>query len=233
MNRLVAAALLAAFATPALPAATPRPMHVDPRSATATFQEGQVYRINTRLRRATLIRLAPGERFLDFKAGDTESFQFSEAPRGDAILVKPVIAGAVTNGIIITNRRFYIVELHASASVRPHYSVSFMAPSGSGAQALRQTAVPPGVPKRYVVSARSRGAEITPVRVWDDGQRTYFQFSPDAPTPSVYRADAQGREAVVNVRTDGTVVTVGRRSDRWVIRYGDQYVCVQNEALSR
>ncbi|MEP3329243.1 TrbG/VirB9 family P-type conjugative transfer protein [Sedimentitalea sp.] len=227
MKTFACAALLASLAAPALSEATPKAMRVDARSATAVYQKGQVYKINTRLKRVTLITLAAGERFLDFKAGDTESFVFADTDSGNAILVKPVIAGAVTNGVIVTNRRFYLVELHESANRRPHYAVNFSAPSGGGGSASK-TRVPAGLPKTYAITAKSKGAEIAPIRVWDDGQRTYFQFGTDAPTPSIYRADAQGREYIVNGRTDGTRSTVGRRSDRWVIRYGDQYICIQS-----
>ena len=226
MNKLLYAALLAALATPALAETTPRSMRVDARSAVAIYQEGQVYKINTQLRRVTLITLAQGERFVDFKAGDTESFQFADTDGGNAILVKPVIAGAVTNGVIVTNQRFYLVELHESASARPHYSVSFQSPAGSTSAA--QSSVLAGPPRSYVISAATKDARIKPVNVSDDGRRTFFTFSPDAPIPSIYRADAQGREYIVNGRTDGTRVTVGSRSDRWVIRYGDAYICIQS-----
>ncbi len=230
MNKLLCAALLAAIATPALAETTPKSMRVDARSATAMYQEGQVYKINTQLRRVTLITLAQGERFVDFKAGDTESFQFADTDGGKAILVKPVIAGAVTNGVIVTNQRFYLVEMHESASVRPHYSVSFQSPAGSPAAA--QSSVPAGPPRSYVISAATKDSQIKPVTVSDDGRRTFFTFSPDAPIPSIYRADAQGREYIVNGRTIGTRVTVGSRSDRWVIRYGDEYICVQSGKLT-
>ena len=230
MRKLVYIAFLASLATPALSEVVPTPMRVDARSTTAVFQEGQVYKIYTQLRRVTLITLAPGERFLDFKAGDTESFVFSDTESANAILVKPVIAGAVTNGVIVTNRRFYLVELYESSSRQPHYAVSFTSPADGGSGSGK-TLVAAGFPKSYTISAKSRDAEIAPIRVWDDGQRTYFQFSPDAPTPSIYRADARGREYIVNGRTDGTTSTVGRRSDRWVIRYGDQYVCIQSSEV--
>ncbi len=230
MNKLLCAALLAVFATPALAETTPRSMRVDARSATAIYQEGQVYKINTQLRRVTLITLAQGERFVDFKAGDTESFQFADTDGGNAILVKPVIAGAVTNGVIVTNQRFYLVELHESASVRPHYSVSFQSPGASTKTA--QSPVLAGPPRSYVISAATKDAQIKPVSVSDDGKLTFFTFSPDAPIPSIYRADAQGREYIVNRRTDGTRVTVGSRSERWVIRYGDAYICVQSGKLT-
>ncbi len=227
MKNLFCAALLAATASAALCETTPTSLRVDARSATAIFQEGQVYKINTQLRRVTLITLAKGERFVDFKAGDTESFQFADTDGGNAILIKPVIAGAVTNGVIVTNQRFYLVEMHESSGVRPHYSVSFQSPAGSNASAAR-SAVPAGLPKTYEISATTKDAQIMPEKVWDDGRRTFFTFSPDAPIPSIYRADADGREYLVNGRTDGTQVTIGSRSDRWVIRYGTEYICIQS-----
>ena len=79
-----------------------------------------------------------------------------------------------------------------------------------------------------MISAATKDAQIKPVNVYDDGRRTYFTFGPDAPIPSIYRADAQGREYIVNGRTIGTRVAVGSRSDRWVIRYGDEYICIQS-----
>ena len=230
MKHLRIAAMIAALASPALAEVTPRSMSVDARSATAVFQEGEVYRINTQLRRVTLITLAQGERFLDFKAGDTESFQFADTEDGNAILVKPVIAGAVTNGVIVTNRRFYLVELHESSTRNPHYSVSFQAPASE--RRATQAAVPAGPPKTYMISVKTRDAQIAPIRVWDDGRRTFFEFGPDAPIPSVFRADASGREYIVNARTDGTKVSVASRSDRWVIRYGDEFICIVNAELA-
>lgn len=229
MRKALLVSLLIGVAAPALAETVPKPMRVDARSTTALYQEGQVYKIYTRLKRVTLIKLAQGERFVDFKAGDTESFLFSDTDAGNAILVKPVIAGAVTNGVIVTNRRFYLVELHKSSKRRPHYAVNFHAPQSQRSTA--STSAPRGVPRKYVLSAQTKGAQIAPIKVWDDGQKTYFEFGPDAPIPSIYRADSRGREYLVNGRTNGRRLTVGRRSDRWVIRYGDEYVCIQNKEL--
>lgn len=229
MKHLAIALMLLGLATPAFSETIPKPLNVDSRSTTAHYQKGQVYKIYTQLRRVTLITLAEGERFVDFKAGDTESFVFADTDSGNAILVKPVIGGAVTNGVIVTNRRFYLVELHESSKRRPHYAVSFTAPQKGRAAASQIAGVSP---KQYEVASKSKDAQISPIRVWDDGKKTYFEFGPDAPIPSIYRADANGREYIVNARASGTKIAVGRRSDRWVIRYGDEFVCIQSEALS-
>ena len=82
----------------------------------------------------------------------------------------------------------------------------------------------------YRVLNRKGAAEFAPVGISDDGKRTLFQVPPGAPIPSVFRADARGRETSVNSSVNGTVITVGARSERWVLRYGDEYVCIEGTA---
>jgi len=47
--------------------------------------------------------------------------------------------------------------------------------------------------------------------------------------PVIFRADAKGQEYSVNSAVRGTRITVSTRSERWVLRYGDEYVCVTAE----
>ena len=49
---------------------------------------------------------------------------------------------------------------------------------------------------------------------------------PGAPMPTIFRADAKGQEYSVNSAARGTTIIVSTRSERWVLRYGDEYVCV-------
>lgn len=232
MNKLVLSAALA-FAVLALPAqadTVPKPKSIDSRSTTALYKEGQVYKIYTQLKRVTLIELADDEKYVDFKAGDTASFVFAPTDAGNAVLVKPVMGGSVTNGVIVTTRRFYLVELYETGARNPHYAVSFTAPKSG--RAAKGFTPPKGQPKSYAIAQTTKDTEFQPVRIWDDGLKTYFQFSGDAPIPSVYRADANGREYLVNGRTQGTITTVGRRSDRWVLRFGDKFVCIEAREAS-
>ena len=79
----------------------------------------------------------------------------------------------------------------------------------------------------YRILNRRAAAEFAPAGISDDGKKTLFQIPPGAPIPSIFRADAQGREYSVNSTVDGTIITVGTRSERWVLRYGDEHVCVE------
>jgi type IV secretion system protein VirB9 len=45
----------------------------------------------------------------------------------------------------------------------------------------------------------------------------------------VFRADDRGRETSINARIDGTRITVTSRAARYVLRYGDQYLCIEAE----
>jgi type IV secretion system protein VirB9 len=51
--------------------------------------------------------------------------------------------------------------------------------------------------------------------------------------PTIFRADARGQEYSVNSAVRGTKITVSTRSERWVLRYGDEYVCVTAEVGER
>jgi type IV secretion system protein VirB9 len=204
--------------------ATPKAGKHDPRVRHVTYVEGQVYRINTRLRTATLIELEKGEVITTVPVGDSKSFLIEEISSKNALTVKPLVSGARTNAIIETNRRFYILELYESGSRQPYYAVRFKLPKQ--AKATRTTPSSIIAPHRYQVERTKERIAFKPLSVWDDGQKTYFSFGPDAPIPAVFRADEKGREYSVNSSTNGTTITVPKRAERWVLRHGDVSICI-------
>ena len=68
-------------ALPALAETAPKPGSHDARVTYATYQEGQVYRINTRLRNVTLVELGTGEQIQSIAIGDLESFKIDKLER--------------------------------------------------------------------------------------------------------------------------------------------------------
>lgn len=227
-------ALLASLSPPtaALAEARPRAGGNDSRLTYATFQEGQVYTINTRVRNVTLVELGDGETIRSIAIGDSEAFQVEKLEGSNVFTVKPVLDGVSTNLTVETNRRFYFIHVVEASRATPTWSVKFTVP-GSGGSRSRGAAmaaaipVPAEVPMRYRVINRSGDASFAPTGISDDGRRTFFQLPPGAPIPSVFRADARGREYSVNTTVKGTIITVGARSERWVLRYGDASVCVE------
>jgi type IV secretion system protein VirB9 len=193
----------------ALAETQPRQGQHDTRVRQATYQDGQVYRIRTSLTHVTSIEFGRGEVIRSIIAGDTEGFLLDGVPGGQAFAIKPVTRGAHTNITVYTNQRAYYFNV-TEASSPTFYVIRFTYPEAtrSTRQAISRTA-----PNHaYGVSERS---EITPREIWDDGTFTYFRWS-------------NGTERSVNAlaQSDG-VIRVSGVNARWVLRLGEQEICVQ------
>lgn len=236
MNKplILAASTAAILALPcaALAEARPKAGSRDSRVTYAQFVDGQVYDVRTRIRNITLIELGQGEQIRSVAAGDLESFKVEKLEGPNVFTIKPVVEGAATNVTVETNRRLYFLHVSEGRGT-PNWVVKFSVP-GEGravqkAPQVRPLAEVPPKKMRYAVSRTPRRVGFAPIGVSDDGQKTYFQIPSGAPMPAVFRADDTGLEYAVNSKTEGSVITVAGRSQHWVLRYGDDYVCVTGE----
>lgn len=198
--------------------AHPRAGSHDSRITYAAFQEGQVYTVRTRVRNVTLIELGDGETIRSIAIGDSEAFQVDKLEGSNVFTVKPVIPGASTNLTVESNRRFYFINVVEGGGGAPNWSVKFTVPGARSSRAAAAAPVPAEQPMSYRVLGRS-AAKFRPVGISDDGRRTMIQIAAGAPIPSVFRADEKGREYSVNSSVNGTIITIGSRSERWVLRY--------------
>ena len=229
-STFVMAGLLASLtALPAFSETAPRPGSHDARVTYATYQEGQVYRINTRLRNVTLVELGIGEQIQSIAIGDLESFKIDKLERANLFIIKPVVAGATTNLTVETQRNIYFLQVTEGGRGTPNYSVKFTVP-GSTRAATPGSEIPASLPMSYKIMKKCRVLpDFAPVSISDDGRKTAFVIPPGAPMPTIFRADAKGQEYSVNAAVRGTTITVSTRSERWVLRYGEDYVCVTAE----
>lgn len=218
---LIAAALGAAtWAGPVLAEITPPAGRYDSRVRNATYQDGQVYRVNVGMMRVTSVEFGPGEEIVSIVAGDTEGFNFDGVPGGRALVVKPTVAGGATNMTVYTNRRAYYLQLH-EAGARADYVVRFG--GGVSAQARSAGAAEPQnkrlQPTRpyHGYAASERNAAL-PTQVWDDGDFTYFRFQRGNQLPAIFKTST-GPERTVNSTTlpDGTIRVSGI-SPYWILR---------------
>ena len=229
-STFVMAGLLASLtALPAFSETAPKPGSHDARVTYATYQEGQVYRINTRLRNVTLVELGIGEQIQSIAIGDLESFKIDKLERANLFIIKPVVAGATTNLTVETQRNIYFLQVTEGGRGTPNYSVKFTVP-GSTRAATPGSEIPASLPMSYKIMKKGRALpDFAPVSISDDGRKTAFVIPPGAPMPTIFRADAKGQEYSVNAAVRGTTITVSTRSERWVLRYGEDYVCVTAE----
>ena len=222
VHALLVAGALVLSAPAALAETTPRPGSHDNRVRIATWAEGQVYRIVTTLTRVTTVEFGEGETIRSIIAGDTVGFQFDGVPGGRAFAIKPAASGVATNITVYTNRRSYYFHV-VEARETPHYVVQFRYPE-SRVQPTR--AVAADAPNaNYAVSASE---EFTPTAIWDDGTFTYFRFARNAPVPAIFRYANGGERAVNSTALEDGVIRVSGVNRQWVLRLGEDVVCVQD-----
>ena len=227
---LMAGLLASLTALPAFAETAPKPGSHDARVTYATYQEGQVYRINTRLRNVTLVELGTGEQIQSIAIGDLESFKIDKLERANLFIIKPVVAGATTNLTVETQRNIYFLQVTEGGRGTPNYSVKFTVPGSMRAAAVGSE-IPASLPMSYKIMKKGRALPaFAPVSISDDGRKTTFVIPPGAPIPTIFRADAKGQEYSVNSSVRRTTITVSTRSERWVLRYGEEYVCVTGDA---
>ena len=221
--------LISMTALPAFSETAPKPGSHDARVTYATYQEGQVYRINTRLRNVTLVELGEGEKIQSIAIGDLESFKIDKLERANLFIIKPVVAGATTNLTVETQRNIYFLQVTEGGRGEPNYSVKFTVP-GSTRAATTGSEIPASLPMSYKIMKKGHALPaFAPDSISDDGRKTTFVIPPGAPMPTIFRADGKGQEYSVNSSVRGTTITVSTRSERWVLRYGEEYVCVTAE----
>jgi len=219
-QRLSTLICLLLLTAPALAEQVPRSGPNDKRVRIATYQDGQVFRLNVSLTHVTTVEFGEGESIRSIIAGDTVGFEIDGVPGGRAFAIKPLARGVKSNVTVYTNRRSYYFNV-GEVSSPTFYVVQFRYP---GDTRRPPNAIAKAAPNHnYAVSARK---EFTPFRIWDDGTFTYFAFRRNAPVPAIFRYSS-GRERTVNTgAVEDGVIRVSGVNRYWVLRLGDDTVCV-------
>ena len=177
--------------------------------------------------RVTSIILQPGEIVTGVFPGDSVRWTFVPGKSGQPgneqihVIVKPLMEDISTNLVINTDRRTYNIDLISSNSTQFMPSVSFSYPADT--MAAWDTFITDKQRERSTTTLLTEGYKINPedlhfnyeirgkddirwkpIRVWDDGVKTYIQFpsqstikSIEAPVFVVFEGK---RELLVNYR---------------------------------
>lgn len=174
-------------------------------------------------------------------AGNDESWKIE--PMGNRIFLKPTQEDANTNMTVITTKRVYQFELHSRA-VDPEkgihdeqlvFELRFVYPDENASGSLQynyQSGMPDlSQPEKYNFNYSMAGAEnISPIRIFDDGEFTYFQFSTrNADIPAFFMVDSNGNESLVNYRVMGDYIVIERVAPNFTLRHGPDVLCIFNE----
>lgn len=240
---LLAAAFATFFAGTAQATREPRPIQIDHRVRVVIYQPDEVYKFLGHYRYQSSIEFGHDEEIKTISMGDSTGWMLN--PAGYRLFLKPVDQDATTNMTIITNKHTYLLELHARETddiddKEMIFIMRFIYPDGNdGGTGIGRTVSnyldsvpqPDQDPGRYNLRYTIAGSDmIAPIRIFDDGQFTYFQFrNKNADVPAFYTVDSDGNEAMINYRTRGDYIVVERVAKKFTLRHGNEIMCVFNE----
>ena len=143
---------------------------------------------------------------------------------------------------VITSAHTYLFELHARETddiedQNMVFVMRFVYPGSEGGDAVSHylDSVPsPDLennPEKYNFNYTIAGSdEVAPIRIFDDGEFTFFQFrNKNADVPAFFMVDNQGNESIINYRTRGDYIVIERVAGKFTLRHGTDIVCVFNE----
>lgn len=204
------------------------------------FAPGVLYQLYGAPMRLTAIEFEENEKVISVAVGDTIRWIVGQTTSGNKqlVLVKPVRAGLHTNMVLTTDRRVYQMELHsfnetymASVSWNYPYALVNRYDSAEVPQPadVDKVSMAVGVESLnfdygFVVDDPEDPPSWMPVRVYDDGEKTYVQFRPDAhrrDLPALFVLSKKGTPQVVNFRVRGDLMVVDRTFDLGQLRLGE------------
>jgi type IV secretion system protein VirB9 len=225
--------------TPSFAVKEPRATAVDSRLRVMTYNPNDIFRYTGYFGYQGNIEFDTDETIDTISMGDTTSWQI--VPSGNRMFLKPIDADATTNMTVITNKRLYFFELHGSKASGPDdpglvFAVKFLYPDSNitSSYAFNSSYSIPDLsrPDKYNFNYTISGSSVaSPVKIFDDGTFTYFEFSDkNAPVPAIFEVDPDRSEAIINYQVIGPYIAVEMVASQFTLRYGKEVTCVFNEA---
>lgn len=250
-------ALAAQWSNPA-PGTVPPPTKA-PNGAVAIMYGAYTPRILCRPLRVTNVQLEQGERMTSPPyLGDTINWQIYPAVSGSGeratyhIIIKPIMPDIATNLIIHTDRRSYTMDLVSHKTNWTPYVIfnypensmldwaEFISPrdnDGSGGAIGKPGLAVDSLNFDYSAKANKKGIEWQPLRIWDDGLKTYIEFPSKInaiEAPIVMQLNGRKQE-IVNYRKTGNYYILDKLIKKAVLMLGagksaERIVITRNDA---
>ena len=254
-SRVLSTACLALVSgtTVALAAEDPRAGQLDARVRFVDYRPYQVVRVTGLLRHSIQIEFSPDEEILQAAIGNTVAWE--AAPVGHILFLKPREQQEPTNMSVVTQRpdgtkRSYQFELTSAdddfKGQRPFFLLKYQYPADEAAKRKAEAAAAADAAKaqhaertlaadetggprnaRYTVHG---SASFEPRTVSDNGKITTFVFPENMVIPAIYLVAGDGSESLVPKTVLGGEVRVHAIAAQFVLRQGDEVLCLFNEA---
>lgn len=253
---LAAAIALAISSLPATALEVPRGGDQDNRVRFVDYQPFNVTRVIGSIRSSVQVEFAADEEIAHIALGNSVAWEV--APAGNILFLKPRENQPVTNISVVTTRRdgskrSYQMELvvregSVAAGEATYFYVKYRYPADEAerrrleAEAAKRAAQAGladqvlGIheqygPRNWRYSVQGTAA-IEPQAVYDNGKITTFAFTGNQEMPAIYIENSDGTESLVPKTVQGDLVLVHAISRKFILRRGNDTLCIFNEAYS-
>jgi type IV secretion system protein VirB9 len=202
----------------------------DNRIRIIDYQDNNIIRLEGCLNFQTMISFADNEKIENVGIGDTNQWQVMPNNRANLLFIKPINAQAFSNMTVVTNRRNYGFELAMapyglcqSGQVVYNLRFKYEQPTDLKTDQL------PLPEKRNLAYTYSGDKELVPLRVFDDGQSTYFLWAKGVSVPAVYSEGPDKTESLINYANRADYIMVDGVSKLFILRRGDLSTKIHND----
>ena len=207
------------------------------------YEAGRLYEVQTSPHFLTAIILRPGEKLLAKASGDTVRWVLGETAQGAGanqqvvVLLKPIRGGLRTNIVLTTDQRTYLIEAASreggayTSAVSWNYPQEEMQALAAQQAAQAQTVVAPvlAIDQLHfgyrVEAKKGKAPRWQPLRVFDDGTKTYIQFPINmaaTEAPPLFLIGPGDKAELVNYRYLNGYYIVDRLIDVAELRIGEK-----------
>ncbi len=207
------------------------------------YNPNEVYRYIGHYTYQGFIEFDEGESISTISMGNPTLWMFEHLE--NRLFLKPVGEdNSETNMTIITNKRIYHFELAAKEAKGINdqdliFVAKFLYPEDEDKNILEfnksEKSDEPDMSDLSIYNFDYQYVgenSITPLKVFDDQQFTYFQFArKNSEIPAIFTVDSSGFESLVNFRSVGDYIVVEQMAPQFTLRSGQDIVCVYNSRL--
>ena len=227
-------------------ASVPGPGPGDPRIKEFLYDPDAIVEIRGQLGYELMIEFGQEERIENVSIGDSLSWQVTPNRKATLLFLKPTSKSNPTSMTVVTNERIYsfmlnVVERAGPTDPETMLRLRFLYPEPPppvvAAPAPPPPPLPPPPPPRpedfnfdYALSGTKT---LYPVRVFDDGVVTYFQFDSRSAAPAIFVIGLDGKEEMANTRIDGDYTVVDLIAEKFILRYGKAQAELRNRVWSK
>lgn len=237
----VTATLLLAIGTSAARSESlPQAVKADVRIRTVPFQRDNIIYLAGMMGVSTMIVFNDDEKIATVAMGDSVAWQAVPDQSRQYLFIKPLEPNAVTNMNVVTSKRVYNFMLTGAtpgntrnAVIKLRFSYPEDAVSAKLLATARENAAMPNIkaalanPAGLNYEYGYKGAvDNRPTAMFDDGKKTYLQFSGEL--PAFFAVKSDGHESLVNFRREGDYIVIDKVANQWTLRNGDVVTCVFN-----